>query len=927
MKKRILSLVLVAVMILSTFAIIPVTAATENTWDFDKGVYKISTYEDLQAFSSKVYGKTDFSGKTVTLEADINLPDTFTAIGPNNGGAVYFCGTFDGQGHTITFNNTSDDGQGQYGLFRRLKNATIKNLNLKGTTTIATQDSYAGALAMETNGNCLIQNVHSSVNLEAKKGVNVYYVGGFISYIKNESGAKLTFDGCVYDGKMNFPNYTRRVGGFVGYFENSGASLTIKNSAYAGTIMLNATDYSVNVGGFVGEATTVTMTDSISVGKITFLTGVTWTEDGRGTLIGQVKTATLSNVYYIDVAAPEGYSTAVLPAISKPTNTPNLTKVAAKTSDEIASLTAADFSASNALSFKENTAAARYYPCPTGLVPATGWLTGLTSDIVNFSASNPVIGNAADMKLFAEAVNGGNTFAGKTVKLVADVDLSGIDWAGIGATSSKPFSGSFDGQGYTIYNMTQSTTNPDGKGGLFNFVRIPANSTCVIENFTLTGKMDVKLSSGTGYCVGTVVSCVDAGTSGNGGTFTMRNVHSSVSMTLTQSGSCSAVGFGGLLGFTRHATDVKPITVNIDSCVYSGNMNMGTNVYHCGGIMGTVGDNVTNRPVTVNISNTVFSGNVSLNGFFDHFGLFVSMTRRRVGESNEDRGGSVAVNLTDCVSTAQVYYNEGLNYGSSAIGVATAHLRSTMSLNVKNVYYRPVNAPKNGEMVAIEMVYSGATASNYTVDANSGALAMSDIAKLDASAFSADCKLSFKPTEFDTYYPCPTSLLGENGEWLPALFAENTGSTKVLGAQIRCTGESDLYSGIRFVGQFKADAVSNAGTADANFGLILIAKEFYDAAEDKATIEGLLVAGGQDVQATQVDGSIEGYYRVNAVVYEITADHYADEIVAIAYIDGELVGDATTRSIYQVATKCVADSNATAAQKTFCNGIINSVEG
>ena len=383
MKTKILSIFLVAVMLVSMLAAYPMTvnAAEGDTFNASDANPKISTYSDLKAFKSAVDGGKDFSGVTVKLVNDIELDDTWSAIGPNSGGTSrYFCGTFDGQGHTITFNDASDNGQGQYGVFRRLNNATIKDLKLDGNIVVGQENAYAGALAMEANGNCTIKNVYSSVDFST--GKNAYYVGGLVSYIKNGSGHTLTLDGCIYDGKMNFTNFTKYTGGLLGYFEHSGSSVVVKNSVYAGTIMLNDKDYSYRVGGFTGWGTNITMTDCISIGKITFDAKKSWTEsaddDIRGVLIGEVTgAATLANVYYLNIGAPNGYTSSVLDAIDKSTNTPNLTNVVAKTSAEMATLTASDFSATANLSYKDN-AVNLYYPCPAGLAPATGWLSALT---------------------------------------------------------------------------------------------------------------------------------------------------------------------------------------------------------------------------------------------------------------------------------------------------------------------------------------------------------------------------------------------------------------------------------------------------------------------------------------------------------------------------------------------------------------------
>ncbi len=68
------------------------------------------------------------------------------------------------------------------------------------------------------------------------------------------------------------------------------------------------------------------------------------------------------------------------------------------------------------------------------------------------------LSNAADLLGLAELVNGGNTFAGKTVTLDNDIDLAGVNWDGIGiyekSATGTPFSGTFDGANHKISNVT-----------------------------------------------------------------------------------------------------------------------------------------------------------------------------------------------------------------------------------------------------------------------------------------------------------------------------------------------------------------------------------------------------------------------------------------------------------------------------------------
>lgn len=901
-------------MMLSVMTILPLSVSAEgDTWDYDNGVYKISTYADLLAFKAKVDGGTDFSGKTVTLEEDIVLENSFTAIGPNSGSTKrYFSGTFDGQGHTITFNNTSDDGQGQYGLFRRLKNATIKNLKLDGTTTIGNKEPYAGSVAMETVGTCVFQNIHSSVNFSANQ--DAFYVGGLLSYVQ-DNNSTLTIDGCVYDGRMNFPNMVKQIGGFVGYSKNSGQKVTIKNSVYAGTIMLNDTSYSYQVGGFVALGNTVEMTDCISIGKITFNASKTWTDtegdDIRGTLIGEVTTATLTNVYYADIAAPNGYSTTALPAICKATNTPTQTKVAVKTADEMVALTADDFSTNTGLSFKAAEGEVSYYPCPTALIKDGKWLKCLTRGLVE---PDLVISTSSELQTFATNVNNGNTYEGKLVVLGADIDLTGQTWGGIGVACSKNFSGTFDGQGYTV-NIGEQSHTPTGSecniGAMFNSVQ---NAT--LKNVNVTGSMTVSGSAknGTsGFCAYTL------------DTVTIENVHSSVYIRLESEKTI----VGGIVAQPRNGNAAD---LTIDSCVFDGTLNFVNYAQKSGGILGYTGQNGSYAK-TITIKNCVFAGNINLNdpAISYEIGGFIGQVYSN-GTSK-----AVSITLSDNVYLGNIFYAfekawEKTNYHWGAfIGGLGADYEGNLSnapgiktVNANNLYYVTRKVPGEKNLPVIGLCATTIESLGANVVNASAVKTKAEIAALNASNFSDETKMVCKGISFDNYYPCPAGLVPAEG-WLDSLTDLNTNGAKLMGAQIRCVSAEDAYSGIRFVGQFKTDAVSNAATADANFGVILMSKANYESATK--TIDGLVAAGGIQVAATKVDQSVDGFYRVNAVVYGIDEDFYDDELVAICYIDGALVNDAVTRSIYTVAKSCVADTEATDAQKTFCNGIIACVEG
>lgn len=69
-----------------------------------------------------------------------------------------------------------------------------------------------------------------------------------------------------------------------------------------------------------------------------------------------------------------------------------------------------------------------------------------------------VIKTAEELAAFAELVDAGHTFEGKTVKLGRNINLEDIVFDPIGSYKfDKSFKGTFDGDNYTIFNLSQNT--------------------------------------------------------------------------------------------------------------------------------------------------------------------------------------------------------------------------------------------------------------------------------------------------------------------------------------------------------------------------------------------------------------------------------------------------------------------------------------
>lgn len=82
-----------------------------------------------------------------------------------------------------------------------------------------------------------------------------------------------------------------------------------------------------------------------------------------------------------------------------------------------------------------------------------------------------VISSVDELKAFRDDVNGGNAYAGKYVKLTADVDLQCKQFEPIGNTSAKAFKGIFDGGSHTVKNFyLKKGVSVETAAGFFGYV-------------------------------------------------------------------------------------------------------------------------------------------------------------------------------------------------------------------------------------------------------------------------------------------------------------------------------------------------------------------------------------------------------------------------------------------------------------------------
>ena len=160
-----------------------------------------------------------FSDKTIELADDITVTTMAGSVNQK------FKGTFDGKGHTLTFNCTALGPN--TAPFHITYGATIRNLHATGLIEGGIYN-YMGGLVGEAMGNLTIENCWVSTQISTTYNYN-YNVGhgGFVGLLSSQYN-QCHITGCVFDGLIYNPNYsgtTYGCGGFVGCFSQYGYAI------------------------------------------------------------------------------------------------------------------------------------------------------------------------------------------------------------------------------------------------------------------------------------------------------------------------------------------------------------------------------------------------------------------------------------------------------------------------------------------------------------------------------------------------------------------------------------------------------------------------------------------------------------------------------------------------------------------------------
>lgn len=310
-----------------------------NAPAMENGVYIIETAAHLIWFANEI--NTVDNTLSAVLAADIDLTGgTWTSIGTSS---KKFAGSFDGEGHKITFANHSS----LFGYIKGASNtarAEIKNLVIEGSVTASAFAAYAANANFDkcinradvTSGNKYASGIlgragESSGVTSSNPNVSITncgnegaikgssQIGGILGY----SQGSTTILNCYNTGAISGSS---EVGGIAGYMQGYKGACSITNCYNTGKISGGTS------GGIIGNLyNSANISNSYNAGEATY--------GYAGNLYNQ--TATITNSYYLVTKSTMG-----APAVcqdTKPNNNAMVSKTLAEmTSEEFVTLLGAE---------------------------------------------------------------------------------------------------------------------------------------------------------------------------------------------------------------------------------------------------------------------------------------------------------------------------------------------------------------------------------------------------------------------------------------------------------------------------------------------------------------------------------------------------------------------------------------------------------
>lgn len=423
--------------------------------------YRISTGAELAWLAAQVNDGNDFSTKTVTLTNNIDLNNkAWTPIG--NSDSV-FAGTFDGNGHTISglyinitgSYSSAKKGRLYQGLFGCVEDGTVQNLIVTGSVTIGNE-----------------------------KSVNVSYIGGIVGINDGGKVQNCGFYGTV-SAKQNVSetpkDCTEDNGGVVGkgkaakcwYF-----CTDIKSASPLGACGGSAANCYQNVSEDVAKGDYIKDLNSFKAVLQMNAAGSDMWKPGEKHpefLQGSDKLVALQPLFSDKTAAVQVNGSAEGTVVTD--NTPIVL-----TGEDVyyrvgenGEWTKIDGGSVSVDLDGADQVVTIYYASAEEFQSAEWY---------DPNANEFVLTTAGQLAYLAQLVNGGTDFAGKTIRLGSDIEISKT-WAAPIGTQFKSFKGTFDGEGHVVSVKVGTTF-----GGLFGY------NDGTIRNVIVTGIVDASSVAG-----------------------------------------------------------------------------------------------------------------------------------------------------------------------------------------------------------------------------------------------------------------------------------------------------------------------------------------------------------------------------------------------------------------------------------------------
>ena len=454
--------------------------------------YLIGSDADWETFVSYINDKGgNYRFKNYKLTADIHV----TSMVGKNDDTNAFKGIFDGDGHTMTLNLTTDGSSNFFAPFRYVGESTFKRLHIAGKIT---SNSYyvASLVGHHRWGTLNIYNCWSSVDIVCTKKTDNSFNAGFVGYSYDSN---ININNCRFDGSLQGAE-TGGWSGFVGQRISNSSSTNISNCLFAPTQLTVATN---NSNTFAYNSYVITNS------YYTKLLG-----KAQGTAVGTMADSELLNSLGKGWEKRENKIVPVFDIKNLSTGSIECNTFWAYTGEEVTVTPTVKDMDGNTVS-SENYSVS-FSPSPVKEVgrytmtvtsnTANGYSGTLTHQFEvaqNISGTGTqedpyLITSAEDWNLFAKSVEGGIDYSKKYVKLTNDITISTM--VGVcDESGDRPFSGIFEGDNHTLTaNITSTATGDDENNqGVAPFHLI---KQATIQNLIVAGN----ITSASKYAAGLV---------------------------------------------------------------------------------------------------------------------------------------------------------------------------------------------------------------------------------------------------------------------------------------------------------------------------------------------------------------------------------------------------------------------------------------